>query len=93
MQRFLVLAAALCLTGCGAASSATSPGAAATTPGARTPATTAPATSPAASWVELDPSHKLADSRQLDTLTVTACPAARGAVVKALGGDSFAAVI
>ena len=46
-----------------------------------------------ANWVEQDPSHKLADSRALDTLTTATCPAVRSAVVKSLGGDSFAAVI
>jgi hypothetical protein len=46
-----------------------------------------------ANWVEQDPSHKLADSRALDTLTTATCPTVRSAVVRSLGGDSFAAVI
>jgi hypothetical protein len=43
-----------------------------------------------ASWIEADPSRKLPDAAAMDTATQASCPATRTAVLKALGGDSFA---
>lgn len=46
-----------------------------------------------ATWIEKDPSRKLADSAELDRVTRAQCPQVRSRVLKALGGDSFAAVL
>jgi hypothetical protein len=46
-----------------------------------------------ATWVEKDPSRKLTNSAELDRVTTAQCPQVRSRVLKALGGDSFAAVL